>query len=63
MTEEILKQGMSLMAKIRFAKDRVKHFMNAENFCKNIVKKEYFAGKVNEWTLKLDELRKQFKDL
>ena len=63
MTEEILRKGQGLMVRINFAKQRVKDFMNSEAFCKNPVKQDYYAAKVKEWTLKLDDYRKQFKEL
>ena len=62
-TEEMIRKGQGLLAKINFAKQRVKDFMNSETFCKNPVKQDYYAAKVKEWTLKLDALRKELKDL
>ncbi len=67
MTEEILNKGMGLRAKINFARQRIKDFMQQEdyhrNFTKNPVKEEYYSGKVKEWSIKLDNLRKEFKEL
>lgn len=64
MTEELLKKGQALRNKIRFAKTRIRDFMQDQERCRyNPVKEDYFAGKVRQWTTILDKLRKEFKEL
>ncbi len=45
MTEEQLNKGMSLRYKINFAKQRVKDFMNKEEYSKDVLKKNILLAR------------------
>jgi hypothetical protein len=63
MTVETLKEGMRIFGKMQVAKGQITTNMQKEAWSKDVLKKEYFANKVFEWTEKLDALREELKKL